>query len=209
MPSAEAIAEMNKLRSDRVLVWLYEIQLNVDTTENRWALLTAHDEDFVFEGRTYTAYPIKHDRVTGNSAGDLGQTQIAVANIHGLAAQYLRDHGGLCGNRVVVRLLSAKTGTDPIELSNFESEIQSPTATNATVGLPVGQIPLRNLKFPLGRLVRNRCRYRWFRGELCGWTTAQAGNPSFCDRTLDGPDGCAAHENTARFGGQPALPGQR
>lgn len=61
-------------------------------------------------------------------------------------------------------------------------------------------------------LTRERCGTEFnFNGlgdptvHICGWQTAQGGNPDFCTKFLDGPDGCKAHNNSHRFFAVTAL----
>lgn len=62
--------------------------------------------------------------------------------------------------------------------------------------------------FPVGNriLTRERCGTEFnINGlisptiSLCGWQTAQGGNPLYCSKRLEGVDGCKAHNNEARF----------
>ena len=54
--------------------------------------------------------------------------------------------------------------------------------------------------FPRRRQTKDFCQWR-YKGKQCGYTGALA----TCDLTLQGPNGCAAHNNTIRFGGYPGL----
>lgn len=42
-------------------------------------------------------------------------------------------------------------------------------------------------------------------GRKCAWALAQGGNPAECDYTLNGPNGCKAHNNAHHIGAVPEL----
>lgn len=204
-PSADFIAATQERHGADGWFWLFEVQLATSASEDRWALFTETDQDVVFQTFTYKAYPCELESVDSNAAGELPETTFTVSNLHGLAAQYLRDYQGLVGRRVVARLVHEALLTDPDDSFPIEYECIGSEASYAAAVLRLGQLGLNDLQFPRGRYHRASCRFTYTtdgRGR-CGYS----GTRTSCDRTLDGDDGCTAHLNDARFGGFASMPG--
>lgn len=207
-PSAEFLAQAVTRRSSGTWHWLFAIELNTDATESRWLLVTAHSEPVVFDGETYHPWRVRLPRIDSGGPGDLSAAKLEFSNVGGIAAEYLRSFEGLKGKRVVVRLvnslhLDAATHALPHTYEIADSRVDAGVAS-----LTLGKLPLHNATCPARRFARLVCGVA-FRGPLCGWDTSQQGDPDSCDRLLDSPNGCVAHGNTPRFGGQPAMPGTR
>lgn len=204
-PSADFIAATQARHDAEGWFWLFEIQLATSAASDRWVLLASTDEDVEFQTFTYHAYPCELESVQSNLTGTLGETQLSVSNLHGLAAQYLRDYEGLVGRRVVARLVHEGMLTDPDDSFPIEFECVGSSVDHAAAALRLGQLDLNDLQFPRGRYHRGSCRFVYVedgRGR-CGNTTTVGS----CDRTLDGANGCTAHGNDRRFGGFPSMPG--
>lgn len=199
-------ATQSEERTADVWHWLFELNLETDTTEDLWVLLCDHDEDVSFRGLTYHAYPVALESVDGDAAGDLPETSLVLSNLHGYAATLLRTYGGLMGRRVVARLVTTTLLADQDDCFSVESEVIEATASRDTVTLALGQHGLHDLQFPLGRYQRTTCRFRYVtdgRGR-CGNTDTTS---TTCSRNYDDSNGCTSKGNEARFGGFPAIPG--
>lgn len=204
-PSADFIAAAQDRHDTDGWFWLYEIQLATSASADRWVLLADSDSDVTFQTFAYRAYPCAMESVDSNAAGNLQQTTLSISNLHGLAAQYLRDYEGLIGRRVVARLVHEGMLSDPDDSFPIEYECVGSGVDFASATLRLGQLDLNDLQFPRGRYHRGSCRFLYVedgRGR-CGNTTTSGS----CDRTLDGPTGCTFHDNDRRFGGFPSMPG--
>jgi phage-related protein len=207
-PSAELLAEAVKPRGTGVWLWLIAIELQTDATESRWVLVTSHSEPVEFAGHTYHPWRVRLPRIESGGPGDLAGARCELSNAGGVAAEYLRQFEGLEGRRIVVRLanslhLDAAEHALPHTYEIADSQVDAGVAI-----LTLGQLPLHALQCPSRRFARLVCGVP-FRGLLCGWVSSQGGDATACDRTLDGPNGCGAHNNVPRFGGQPSMPGTR
>jgi phage-related protein len=195
-------------------VWLYAVQLDVkagygsQAAVNQWVLLTSWDENITFDSRTYYSYPIKHDKVEGNTKGDLPETGLTIVDFSGLAAGMLLAHSGLEGKRVFITAVKYEHLSTPenSHTEDFEIMDSEVDAERGVVNLKLGQPSLNQSPFPNGLFIRNSCRFGYKSPDgRCGSTSTLPD----CSFTLDGPNGCAAHDNTARFGGFPTIPGRR
>lgn len=205
MASSDLIAEAMKRRTGKAWFWLYEVELQTDATESRWALLTSHDQDVTFDSLTYYQHRVSFDRIASGSPGDLASLDLRISNVGGLASQYLRQYDGLDGRRAIVRLVAEDYLSDPADTVPHSFEILDSSAGIAQARLVLGHMPLHKLGLPAGTFTRDVCG-SLFRGPRCGWTTALGGDATACDFSLDGPNGCASHNNVPRFGGTPSLP---
>lgn len=208
MPSAALIAESNKQRQAKAWFWLYDIELDTDAAESRWLSLAGTDEDVTYRGRTYTAYPVTHGDIEATGGGDIPKLDAAISNVDGSAAEFLRTYDGLEDRRIRIRLVHEDLVSLDVDTVPYDTKIASATIRNEVVVFQLGEPPLHALFFPSGVFSRLKCRHR-FRGPRCGWTSAQAGSATSCDLSLDGPNGCVAHNNETRWGGYASLPGGR
>lgn len=207
-PSADLLAEAVKQRSSGVWMWLFAIELATDATESRWLLVTSHSEPVTFDGEIYAPWRVRFQRLDSGAPGDLATERILFSNAGGVAAEYLRLFDGLRGKRIVIRLVNSLLLSSASHSIPHTFEIADSRTDTASAQIMVGQLPLHDRRAPSRRFSRLVCGVA-FRGSFCGWTASQGGDADSCDRTLDGPNGCVAHGNTPRFGGQPAMPGTR
>ncbi len=205
MPSAALIAKANEPRSGKAWFRLYDIELQTSTTESRWVLLTSSDQNVIYRGRTYLAYPITHDSVKQRAGGALPSVQLTIGNFDGVAEQYLRSYDGLEGRRVRIRRVHEDLVTSDADTVAYDYTVRLAKPAGAVVVLELGEAPLHEVAFPSTRLVRGTCQDR-FRGPRCGWAIGMPGNAASCDYSLDGANGCVAHGNEDRFGATPSLP---
>lgn len=207
-PSAELIEQAVTQRSAGVWHALFAVELNTDATESRWVLMTRHSKPVVFDGETYHPWRVRLPRVETGAPGSLPAARLEVSNSMGVAAGYLRQFEGLRGRRLVIRLVNSLhlDSADHALVDTYE--IADSRVDIGTAVLTLSKAPLHRMTSPSRRYARLICGVR-FREALCGWTADKAGDEDACDHGLDSANGCVAHNNEARFGGQPAMPGSR
>lgn len=207
-PSAELLEQAVAQRGAGVWFWLFAIELRTDADASLWLLLTSHSQVVTFDGEDYAPWRVRFAKLESGAAGNLAGETIAFSNVGGVAAEYLRQFEGLRGRRLFVRLvnslhLDAATHAVPHVYRIANSEVGTESAS-----LTVGHLPLHEMACPSRRFARRVCGVA-FRGTLCGWETSQGGDEDACDRGYGTPNGCVAHSNAPRFGGQTAMPGTR
>lgn len=148
---------------------------------------------------------------TLGSATDGGSTQIDNTDLE-IGQKILPKERFVEGSSVVMyfawKLADGTVYADKV----FDGEISGANLSMASGAVTlslVGDLYVSNRivgAFPLAQ----RCVHKFNVNGLlspedspCGWQTAQGGNPTFCDKTEDGNDGCIAHGNLHRIGAIP------
>ena len=80
-------------------IFLYTIY-DYDGSDNNLTL-AEHNENIVFDGVTYIAFPITHDEISDNSQGQTPEIKVKVANVSRLIEYYLNVYD-LRGKKVLV-----------------------------------------------------------------------------------------------------------
>lgn len=188
--SATAIIEKNRLVSDSVWIVLLEI-----STDDGNICLASNNEDVEWDGRTWTAFPFIIDQIK-QEKDELIEVPVRISNVTRLIEYYVEYYDGLVGENVTLRVVNSDFLDEPAELEeNFVIVSTSIDANWCTFKLGSG-FPLRQ-RFPRNRILKDYCPFP-YGGVECGLNT-KSGR---CGKTLLS---CAKHQNTTRFGGEPAM----
>jgi len=193
--SSAAILEKNKLDSTGAFLVLLEINFEgVDPIR-----LVRNTEDIEWNGETWYAFPFDIDDVQEDAKGQLPNVTIRVGNVTRVLQQYLDDSQGGLGATVTIRVVHS----DHLDLTDPEFE-----ETFEVIGCSVDQMWVRFTlgaenplltRCPRQRFLKDHCRYKEFKGTLCGYS----GSATECDRTFER---CMELGNEHRFGGFPGIP---
>jgi len=208
--------EKNLLATGGQWLWLYEIEVPTDPpTRYRF---TRNPEAVTFRTNVYSPFPITHSVVKETDAGDLPTINLTVSNVSREIIGALELHGGLIDQPVRILLTHQEMLLTAKAVIEHDFKILSTTATEEAVTANLGDISLYETFFPGQRMMRHYCRHH-YRSSGCGYavSTVNAHYLSGCDKSLDGPNGCAVHgtsETNAgvakihpdRFGGFPGIP---
>ena len=178
-------------------IFLYEIQY--DKATNSWLKYANWNEDVVFDGETYTKYPIEHDGVSENLDGKSTKVNLTIANADRNIQYYLENYNGLRDAQVNI-------------LQVFKDELSNPQVVDTMtffvvdVGVNVGEarlvLALRYdafaISLPRRLFYRGYCSHK-FKGVACGYS----GGETVCDKSLQR---CVELGNVQRYGGFPAIP---
>ena len=158
-------------------------------------------ETYEFQGKTYNTIPfnitITSDKDTSPSA------QLDVYDLGQAFQARLQEFGRSLDWPARILIVNASAPTPMLEL-RYDFDIISASAKddNYTISFVLGAENPLTLRFPPRQQFRNRCFWQ-YKGASCGYT----GSLPSCDYTLDGTNGCRAHDNTINFGGFPGLTG--
>jgi lambda family phage minor tail protein L len=170
----------------------------------------AYNHDVVFDGVTYTAFPITHDQITENTKGEIDSVKVQCSNVSRLIEYYLQNYD-LRGKKVSIKLVDADLLDNPdayIEHVNF---IDSYTSNVKDVVFTLmSKFDILNLMLPSILWMRDWCQWEFAspavralgRGDECGYTGAE----TTCNRSWQR---CQALGNSRRFLGARAIPGRR
>lgn len=112
----------------------------------------------------------------------------------------MQEYGGGIGFNVTLKVVAANALTAPAELEEFFQVIGA-QISNFIVTFTLGAENSLFRTFPRRRQTKDFCQWRYKDPTTCGYS---GGMPT-CDLSLQGPNGCAAHSNTPKFGAFPGL----
>ena len=69
-------------------LWLYELEIS-DTETLYFA---ENIEDIVYQGKTYKAFPIKHNEIKHDTSGEVQAINVSIANVNYQIMQYIRNN---------------------------------------------------------------------------------------------------------------------
>jgi lambda family phage minor tail protein L len=191
--SDAAKLEKNKLSSSGV--WIILIELQFGDTSYR---VCKNNEDIVWGGNTYVAFPMELDAKTDSSKGEIPSFIIRLSNVNRLMQSYAEQADGAVGKNVIVRLVHSEhldLVTPEVE-ENFT--ITDVNCDSMWVYITLSILNPFLMEFPRQRFLKNFCRFK-FKGIRCKYTGAD----TECNHTLSD---CKAKGNAKRFGGFAAIP---
>ncbi|MEN6439767.1 MAG: hypothetical protein ABFD97_14425 [Syntrophobacter sp.] len=187
------VREKNKLYTPDPWIALLEIRLSASTR----LYFCSNNEDVVFGGQTYTAFPFYLEPTRLSSKGEIPTISLKVCNVTQLIHSYLEELGGAVGAEVVIRVINAGYLSEDYSELDMTFSVLSTQADAEWITFSLGSAsPLRR-RFPPCRFIALHCNWE-FKGLEC----AYAGAETECDRTFKR---CTALGNTGRFGGHPGL----
>lgn len=196
-PGADFITEKNK--AENRPVYLYRV---VEYDGSSDLLLTNHDADVVFDGDTYTHFPVIHESVGDNSAGEIDQVNVRMANVSRLIQSYLETYDWR-GKKVIITAVFLDALDDADNALTHTFYIDNYTADEKDVNIVLTtKFDVLDVQLPLGSYNRNHCRWK-FKSTECGYV----GSETVCNKTKQ--DCRDNKSNITRFGGFPSIPQRR
>ena len=205
MPTSFSIlnaVEKNQLASGNAFLVLLEIQL-VDSTTNQvvdTVYVVNNNEDIVYKLQTYTAFPF--DLKLAKDTNGIPEVTLNATDYQKTLLTQLNNLQGATGSTVIMRVLnSGNLSAEPEMEERFD--VVAANANEFKISIKLGaENPLQR-RFPQMLQMRDRCRWH-YKSTECGYVGAIAS----CDLSLQGTNGCTAHNNSHRFGGFPGLKGR-
>jgi len=152
-----------------------------------------------WDEQEYMPFPIGHEDLEENSAGDLPSCRLSFSNVTREFSRYLWIGRGMVGNQVVIRLVNAGLLADPSAVIEWEWEVRGATVSETGVVLSLELPNFYSITTPTGIYARDRCNFRYRDPETCGYV----GDLPFCDKTILGPMGCLVHGQDEAAAGRP------
>ncbi len=196
MYTQDSTFKSEKNKASNQPIYLYSIENYEGSTDLN---LAEWDSDIIYDGVTYTKFPIKHDEISENSQGEIDTFKVSVANVNRLIQSYLEGYD-LRGKKVTITIVWANQLADADANIKFIYYIDNYTATQDTVEFMLSsKYDIIDLTLPNGIYNRNYCRWK-FKSTEC----AYAGAETTCDKRKDTCK--TTMSNIARFGGFPSVP---
>lgn len=194
--SASSGPHLRALESDRVAVWCLDF-LPSATEVYR---LCSTNMEIELGGECYRPFPFSISAISEEGNGALTNLQITCSNLSDEFSGIAEANRGFTGATVVLRLALASQEGVAEQIFAETFRIQTARISRTDAVFTVGNEDLMGQDIP-SRRFSGKCPLS-YKGDLCGY----AGAIATCDRTLNGSNGCTAHDNQARFGGWPAIP---
>lgn len=196
-PNNDFIEEKNKQENAPLRLYIIE---NYDGLSSN-LYFAENDEDVVFDGQTYTRFPIICDKISENTQGQIDYVRIILANVSQLIQTFLHQYD-FRGKKVTIKTVfreylddSDAAIDDVYYIDSYIIDIKNVTFTLTS------KFDLLDVEIPFRKYARTYCSWK-FKSTECGY----AGEESSCDRTLQR---CRELDNVLRFGGFPSVPSKR
>lgn len=158
--------------------------------------LVPNNEDIVFGGNTYTAFPLEIDLPQESTKGEIPYLSLKVSNVTRVLQGHLEALNGASGSLVEIIIVNTANLTENYSELTMNFEVLSSSYNSQWIIFKCGASnPLRRRL--LDKYFATSCIWQ-FKSVEC----AYAGADLTCDRTLTA---CRAKDNNLRFGGFPGL----
>ncbi|MFT4064269.1 hypothetical protein [Paraburkholderia sp.] len=198
--SVASVIEKNRLSSDVAYLAMLEIDVPDPATGTILETLryVNNTENVVRNGNTYEAVQFSLD-----VKAELGAMPSVSLSFYDYAQHVLskmKDNQGGVGFKVTITVVSATNLDGDPEVAEY-FEVTDASAANYVVQFTLGAENALTRQFPRRIQRRDFCQWIYRDANTCRYS----GSINGCDHTLDGPNGCRAHQNTENFGGCPNL----
>jgi len=208
--SSATYIDKNRIASDVVYVMLLKITVRDPNTGLAIEQLhvTNDGQPFDFNGATYD--PLPFEVSFDEKAGEEGNATLSIKDIEGTVKAKTNHVGGGVGSSVKMMLVNSKLiarqASEALPSNGYMEVEYDWTVKNATtddfaVTWTLGLPSFMSDRFPGRTAMRDRCPWKYKDPDTCAYT----GPLESCDYSYLGDNGCAAHENTERFGGFPGI----
>lgn len=203
MPKTISIAsaiESNRVASEVPYLCLLDVQIVDRATRavTETLRVVRNPEQVTFRGQVYT--PAMFDINLQSEVGKYAEVSLTFNDYTQTLQARMEQHGGAIGSKVIFYVVAesnlAAGRADAIEYF----EIVGADSSDYVQSFTLGAENVLTMVFPRRRQTRDFCQWR-YKSARCGYT----GPLPSCDLSLQGPNGCAAHNNTANFGAFPGL----
>lgn len=203
--SIASVIEKNRVNSENAIVFTLDITVvdPLNGEEVGELHLTNYTTDLATLGVNYVRFPFEID--LKDESGEIQNLQLIIQDQAGLVHPYLRQYRGGVGSSVMVSIVTVTPEHEVAKVDFAEIfEVISSSSSDFAITFELGaENPLTRM-CPRRTQMRSRCSFK-YKSTECGYTGAL---PT-CDLTLDGQNGCKAHDNSPRFGGFPSIVPQR
>lgn len=198
--SVSLLIEKNRIASPNA--WL--VTLDITMPDNTEYHIVNNNESITFNSQVYTPFPFQIEPTKETTKGEIPTVTLKVSNVTRVFQASIESNNGGVGAIVIVRFInSAYLSEDYAELEMEFTVLRTESNIDwisFTLGAPSPLIK----RFPLYRYLASHCNWT-FKEVECGYT----GTETYCDRTLDGVNGCRQKSNSNRFGGFPGMANSR
>ena len=196
--SIGTVIEKNKVAGDFAFLELLEVTVK----DANGAVLAVYryvknTEEIVYLGNTYE--PGAFDLEIENGADEGTRVRLLAYDFTKVLQTEIESYDGGVGFEVRLMVVNAGDLSQPADIDETFTVLGT-TCKAYTVDFTLGSRNPLLIRFPRRIQMRDRCSWR-YKGQECGY----AGALPSCDYSLNGANGCRAHNNERRFGGFSGL----
>jgi lambda family phage minor tail protein L len=193
------VIEANKIASETAFLELIEVDVkDREGAHVEYLRFCRNSENITFNGNVYQAANFTVS--VQQAVNEEPRITFSARDPTGIIRARMEQYGGGVGFEVTYTIVNSARLDAPPEIDEKFLVVQASAPPNYEVNFVLGaENPLRQ-RFPLRTQYRDRCMWR-YKGPRCKY----AGDLETCSFTLNGENGCRAHDNVANFGGFPAL----
>lgn len=198
--SSEEIAQKNAMGSEDAFLVCLEITIPEVTEPVR---LVSNTEDITWRGSTWYAAGFEMDEISEQTEGEIPRVDLRVPNVDRTIEGYIQEYdryvklNGPATITVGIYIVSSALLDREDFVSYHEFILIHPTSDADYVTFTLGAPNPYRRRFPLNRILKNNCRFK-FKGDRCGYT----GTETSCNKTLTR---CRELNNSTRYGGFPGV----
>lgn len=198
--SSEIIQQKNELGSTDAFLVLLEIAIPDVTDPIR---VVANTDDIVWNEQSWIAFPFEMEEISDQSQGEIPSVELRIPNVDRVVEGYLQEYdayvkrNGPADITVGIYVVSTLQLNTANYVVYHEYILVQPTSTRDYITFTLGAPNPYRKRFPLNRILKNNCRYK-FKQERCGYT----GTATSCNKTLTR---CRELNNSTRYGGFPGV----
>ena len=188
--------------------WLMLLTLTLPSPDNTVFRIVPNTEDIVFQGNTFTAFPVQIELPKETNSGEIPSISLQVSNVTRVLQTHVEALNGALGATVELIIVNAGLLSENYAELTMEFEVLQVTCTAQWATLKCGASnPLRR-RFPCDKYFAGHCNWQFNSPAVraaatgIGAECAYTGSDTTCDRTLAA---CEAKNNAPRFGGFPGL----
>ncbi|WP_269140311.1 DUF1833 family protein [Pectinatus haikarae] len=193
--SSIAKKEKNKMSTDSVMLILLELQVPISGVDP--IRVCYNTEDITWNGQLWQAFPLEIEECKEDSTGSYPSFAIKVDNTSRALTYYIEESNGANGGTVILRVVNSKNLNSNTPEIEEKYEVTKCDVDQNFVTLTVGPSYSPDSRRPIGRYLKNGCRFQ-YKDARCGCTSSATS----CNHTLSG---CRANGNSTRFGGFPGI----
>lgn len=197
--SVASVIEKNKIASTEPFLALLSVEVIHPVTKAvvETFHLARNSEDITYQGILYAAMDFEVE--LKQEAGAQTNVNLKISDFTRAVQERMQAYAGGIGSNVTITIVNAGNLLQPPEVQEFFTVIGA-SAQGYMVSWTLGIESILSKVFPKRKELRDRCSWR-YKGPECKY----AGPSGSCDFSLQGANGCAAHQNTINFGGFPGI----
>ena len=161
-----------------------------------------YDENVDFDGITYVAFPVTHDKIGENTSGTIDKVNISFGNVSRYLQAYLEIYD-FREKKVEIRTVFSNhlADTDAVIKDTYYIDAYSSDQESVSLSL-TSKFDILNINAPIRKYTRNQCPWLYNSVDCAVGSADFAAYPT-CGRTLAD---CRLRNNSSRFGGFPSVP---